>query len=42
MKIDEVGHTGETPGCDDLDVGLEAVEGKFEADLVITLARAAV
>lgn len=30
------------PGGDDLDVGLETVEGELEADLVVTLAGAAV
>jgi hypothetical protein len=30
------------PGSDDLDAGLESVEGQLEADLVVTLAGAAV
>lgn len=34
--------TGDTPRSDDFDVGLEAVEGKLETDLVVTLARATV
>jgi hypothetical protein len=33
---------GNTPGRDDLDGGLEGVEGEFEADLVVTFAGAAV
>ena len=33
---------GDAPGRDDLDVGLEAVEGELEADLVVALAGAAV
>jgi hypothetical protein len=33
---------GVTPGGNDLDVGLEGVEGKLEANLVVTLAGAAV
>ena len=35
-------HTRDAPWSDDLDVGLEAVEGKLEADLVVTPARASV
>ena len=34
-------HTRDTPGSDDLDVGLEAVERKLETNLVVALARAA-
>ena len=34
--------TWNTPWCDDLDVGLEAVEGELEADLVVALAGTAV
>jgi hypothetical protein len=33
---------GVTPRSNDLDVGLEGVEGKLEANLVVTLASAAV
>lgn len=33
---------GVTPRGDDLDVGLESVEGKFEANLIVTLTGAAV
>jgi hypothetical protein len=33
---------GNTPWCDDLDGGLQSVEGEFEAYLVVALARATV
>ena len=35
-------HTRDAPWRDNLDVGLEAVEGELEADLVVALAGAAV
>ena len=35
-------HTRDAPWRDDLDVGLEAVEGKLETNLVVTLACAPV
>lgn len=36
------GLTGNSPWSDDFDVGFEAVEGKFESDLVIPFSCAAV
>lgn len=32
--------TGNSPGCNHLDVWLETVEGQLETDLIIALARA--
>jgi hypothetical protein len=40
--LEAVVEDGVPPGCDDLDAGLESVEGQLEADLVVTLASAAV
>ena len=35
-------HTGNAPGSDDLDIGLETVECQFKTDLVVTLPGATV
>lgn len=40
--LEAVAELGQPPGRDDLDSGLESVERKLEADLVVTLAGAAV
>jgi hypothetical protein len=40
--LEAVAELGQPPGRNDLDGGLEGVEGQLEADLVITLAGAAV
>jgi hypothetical protein len=40
--LEAVVEHGVPPGCDDLDAGLESVEGQLEADLVVTLASATV
>ena len=40
--LEAVVEDGVPPGCDDLDAGLESVEGQLEADLVVTLTSAAV
>jgi hypothetical protein len=34
-------HTGSTPRCNDLDIGLETVKCQLESDLVVTLSGAA-
>lgn len=33
-------HTRDTPWCDDLDVGFQAIECQLEANLVVTLSSA--
>lgn len=35
-------HTRDTPWCDNLDVGLQAIEGELEANLIVTLSGATV
>lgn len=40
--LEAIAKLGQPPGCDDLDRWLECVESELEADLVITLASAAV
>jgi hypothetical protein len=40
--LEAVAELGQPPGCNDLDAGLDCVEGKLEADLVVALAGAAV
>jgi hypothetical protein len=40
--LEAVVEDGVPPGSDDLDGGLESVEGQLEADLVVTLASATV
>lgn len=42
FKRKEHGRTGKTPWGDDFDVGLEAIEGELETDLIVTLTGATV
>ena len=40
--LEAIAELGQPPGCDDLDGGLESVESKLKADLIVALTSAAV